>query len=114
MDVDGKDCLKCGGKISVGPHLRRRCALLKRTHPTITLRDPSGVTRMGGAKAYAAKFTTKRAGNDQLNSMRHAAARSDSRSADTTNPTIHSTQRYPKPSQNSKLINCKPGRTYVL
>lgn len=29
------------------------------THPMITLRDPNGVTRMGGAKAYAAKFTTR-------------------------------------------------------
>lgn len=55
------------------------------THPIITLRAPNGVTRIGGAKEYAAKFATEH-GTVNLNLVQGGRdeLRCDSRSPSTT------------------------------
>lgn len=37
---------------------RVAAGMLRSTHPMMTLKEPNGVTNIGGAKEYAAKFAT--------------------------------------------------------
>jgi hypothetical protein len=39
-------------------HQRAATRTLRSTHPMMTLNEPNGVTNIGGAKEYAAKFAT--------------------------------------------------------